>query len=67
MRKKRVLRTKRAAKYVGLSKSFLDKKRQTGGGPPFIRLGGRAIGYDVKDLDEWLDQRRSTARESESD
>ena len=57
----RILRTRPAARYVGLSASTLEKMRLNGGGPKFIRLGGRAIGYDVRDLDDWLDlQREST-------
>ncbi len=55
---KRILRTPNAADYVGLSASTLEKKRLAGDGPRFIRLGGRAIGYDVRDLDAWLDQQR---------
>ncbi|MCP3994916.1 MAG: AlpA family phage regulatory protein [bacterium] len=55
---KRILRTPSAAEYVGLSASTLEKKRLTGDGPRFVRLGGRAIGYDVRDLDAWLDQQR---------
>ena len=36
----------------------LEKKRLTGDGPPFIRLG-RAIVYDTRDLDDWLAARRA--------
>ena len=58
----RILRTPGAAGYLGLSPSTLEKKRLSGGGPVFIRLGGRAVGYDVRDLDAWLEeQRRSDA------
>lgn len=60
----RILRTPAAATYVGLSASSLEKMRMTGDGPRFIRLGGRAVGYDVADLDDWLDQQKeSTAAE----
>jgi predicted DNA-binding transcriptional regulator AlpA len=52
---KRIVRTPAAAEYVGLSAATLEKKRLQGGGPRFIRLGRRAIGYDVRDLDAWLD------------
>ena len=52
---RRILRTPEAAEYVGLSASTLEKKRVTGDGPEFIRLGGRAVGYDVAALDAWLD------------
>ena len=54
---RRVLRTPEAAEYLGLAASTLEKKRLTGGGPRFVRLG-RAIGYDFADLDAWLDGHR---------
>lgn len=55
----RRLRTRNAADYLGYSESTLEKKRLTGDGPPFIRLG-RAIVYDTRDLDGWLAERRAT-------
>ena len=55
---RRVLRTPAAADYTGLSPSTLEKLRLAGGGPRFLRLGGRAVGYDVRDLDDWLDRQR---------
>jgi predicted DNA-binding transcriptional regulator AlpA len=54
----RRLRTPAAADYVGYSESTLEKKRLTGKGPPFIRLG-RAVVYDTRDLDAWLAERRA--------
>lgn len=56
----RRLRTPAAAVYLGYSTSTLEKKRLTGDGPPFIRLG-RAIVYDTRDLDNWLATRRATS------
>jgi predicted DNA-binding transcriptional regulator AlpA len=53
----RRLRTPAAADYIGWSESTLEKKRCSGDGPPFIRLG-RAVVYDTRDLDTWLDARR---------
>ncbi len=41
-----------------MPKSTLEKKRLTGDGPPFIRLG-RLIVYDTRDLDDWLAARRA--------
>ena len=67
MDKKRILRTPGAGSYVGLSASTLEKMRLAGDGPIFVRLGGRAIGYDVKDLDEWLDEQRQATFESQDD
>ncbi len=55
---RRILRTPEAAEYLGLSTSTLEKNRVAGEGPRFIRLGGRAVGYDLRDLDAWLDQQR---------
>ena len=55
---RRVLRTRQAATYLGVSPSTLEKMRSAGRGPRFLRLGGRAVGYDVRDLDAWLDDRR---------
>lgn len=49
---RRRLRTREAAEYVGLKKSTLDKLRTEGGGPAFLKLG-RAVIYEIADLDEW--------------
>jgi predicted DNA-binding transcriptional regulator AlpA len=53
----RRLRTPAAAEYTGYAESTLEKKRVSGDGPPFIRLG-RVIVYDTRDLDGWLASRR---------
>ena len=45
--------TKEAARYLGISKSRLEKLRGAGGGPIFIRLG-RAVRYDTGELDRYL-------------
>ena len=52
------LRTPEAADYLGYAESTLEKKRVTGDGPPFIRLG-RLVVYDSRDLDAWLAERRA--------
>ena len=56
----RRLKTHAAADYVGYKESTLEKKRVSGDGPPFIKLG-RAIVYDTRDLDVWLAERRATS------
>ena len=53
-----ILRTPQAARFLGLSPSTLEKMRLTGDGPPFVRLGARALGYDVDELRSWLRNRR---------
>lgn len=48
-----------AAKRLGISKSWLNKKRVTGGGPPYIKLGRRVV-YDVCELEVWAEGRKRT-------
>lgn len=67
MTTKRVLRTSEAAEYVGLSPSTLEKRRQTGRGPRFVRLGGRAVGYAIEDLNAWIDNQRSIELDATDD
>jgi predicted DNA-binding transcriptional regulator AlpA len=57
------MRTPEAARYVALSESTLTKMRLRGDGPPFIKVGSRAVAYRTADLDAWLDARvrRSTS------
>jgi hypothetical protein len=38
--------------------STLEKFRVTGGGPKFIRIGSRSIGYLLEDLDDFINSRR---------
>lgn len=48
-----------AARYIGMSRSFLAQSRMEGHrlnrtqAPPFIKIG-RAVRYRRKDLDQWL-------------
>jgi hypothetical protein len=46
------LNTAQAAHYVSLSKYTLERKRVTGGGPPF-RKHGRHVFYHIDDLEAW--------------
>ncbi len=54
-----ILTEDEAAKYIGMSKSFLNADRSNGPrkkrtkGPVFLKLG-RSIRYRKVDLDEWL-------------
>jgi hypothetical protein len=58
----KVLTNSEAARYVRVSTSFLNKRRCSGGGPRFVRMG-RRVGYLIDDLDHWLQEqrRRSTS------
>ena len=48
-----------AARYVGLSRKTLAKKRCDGTGPKFVKVG--RIFYYRDDLDAWLRSRRVTS------
>ena len=58
-----ILTENEAAKYIGMSKSFLNADRTNGyrknrtKGPIFLKLG-RSIRYRKTDLDHWLEQNR---------
>ena len=56
------LTTKEAAFYVRLSESSLEKKRVSGDGPEFLKVG-KAVRYEQTALDTWMqaDRRTSTA------
>ena len=47
------------AAYPFLKRGWLERKRCSGGGPPFIRAG-KKVGYRRSDIEEWLDQNRRT-------
>lgn len=55
---KRIARPPEAARIVGLSVSTLAKRRLRGEAPQFVKLGTRAVGYRVADLEAWLDNSR---------
>jgi Helix-turn-helix domain len=56
------LLVREAAEFLRCSTSFLNKKRITGDGPPFSKVGKKIL-YDQKDLEDWLlsTKRRRTA------
>jgi predicted DNA-binding transcriptional regulator AlpA len=52
-----IVRPPEAASLLSVSLSLLKKWRIGGGGPKFVRLGGRAIGYRRADLSDWIEGR----------
>lgn len=52
----RLLREREAACLLGLSHRTLQGLRCRGGGPPFVRIGRRAIGYRHSDLLAWISE-----------
>jgi excisionase family DNA binding protein len=55
-----LLTTQQAANLLGVSKSFLDKARVKGSGPPFHRIGS-VVRYNPADVHEWADGFRYTS------
>ena len=62
---KRLVGQKEAAEYLGLSEATLERDRWRGGNIPFIRIGARAIRYDLEQLNEYID--RNTVKNIEMD
>jgi Helix-turn-helix domain len=59
----KLLSTGDAAERLGVSASYLNKLRVTGGGPAFLKIGAR-VAYDPGDLVAWLDaQRRNSTHD----
>jgi predicted DNA-binding transcriptional regulator AlpA len=43
--------------YIAMSRPWLRLRRMRGEGPPYIKIG-RAVRYDIRDLDDWLNKHR---------
>ena len=56
----RLLRTREAAKLVGLSPRTMESYRRNGGGPPFVKLRDYAVRYVLRDLLAWIAARKRT-------
>jgi excisionase family DNA binding protein len=50
-----VLTTREAARHLRVSPRTLEHWRLRGGGPPFRKVGCRAVRYRLSDLDAFLD------------
>ena len=53
---KRLIGQKEAADYLDLSEATLERDRWRGGDIPYIRIGSRAIRYDLAQLNEYIDR-----------
>jgi excisionase family DNA binding protein len=59
-----LLTTSEAAKYLGISKAFLERDRWAGARIPFIQVGARAVRYRLQDLNAYI---QGQVRKSTSD
>jgi hypothetical protein len=58
---RRRMRTRDAARYLGVAESTLEKWRVFGIGPVFERAGTRIVVYSVESLESFLAARRATS------
>lgn len=56
----KLLNTAEAALKLGVSVSYLNKRRLTGGGPVFVKIGAKVV-YDPADLSAWVNARRCSS------
>jgi hypothetical protein len=50
-----------AATMIDLTPRFLQERRRTGDGPPFVRISARCIRYRPEDLEAWAAERIRTS------
>ena len=62
---KPLLTTTQAAALLGFHKSYLAKARLIGGGPLYLKIGGRSVRYRQRDLEAWLADRERTSTSEE--
>ena len=55
--KKNLVKQDGSATYLGLSEATLERDRWRGGEIPYIRVGPRAIRYDLNQLDAYLESK----------
>ena len=53
----RHLRTREAARYLGVSASFLNHARLRGTGPTYKKLSPKLIVYSIEDLRAWANSK----------
>ncbi len=53
----KLIRQRQAAEYLNVSEATLERDRWRGGDIPYIRIGPRAIRYDLEQLDEYIKNR----------
>ena len=54
---KRLIKQKEAAECLGLSEATLERDRWRGGEIPYIKIGPRAIRYDLEQLYAYLESK----------
>jgi len=55
--KKRIIRFPDTIAMTGLGKTAIYDRIKAGTFPPLINLGGRAVGFLLSDVEQWIDER----------
>ena len=53
----RILKEEEVAEWLDISRPTLQRQRSDGGGPPFVQLSARRIGYRKSAVEKWLEAR----------
>ena len=53
--RKNLVKQKEAAECLGLSEATLERDRWRGGDIPYIKVGPRAIRYDLEQLNKYIE------------
>ncbi len=61
------LGTAQVAEYLNLSKSWIEKLRISGFGPPYYKVGPRRVLYKRADIDQWIAERRISSTSEQAD
>jgi excisionase family DNA binding protein len=56
-----LLDTKQAARFLGVSKAFLERDRWAGARIPFVKVGRHLVRYRREDLDDYLNRNTRTS------
>lgn len=56
-----LLTEEEAARAIGFTARFLQARRLSGDGPPYIRISARAVRYRPEDIDAWAKSLRRTS------
>jgi predicted DNA-binding transcriptional regulator AlpA len=59
---RRLLKSKELAEIFGFHDTTLRLWRLHGEGPPYFKVGGKAVRYDEARVREWLEDREREAR-----
>lgn len=62
----RLLTQRQFAEMLGVTPRSLERWRETGDGPPFLRVGG-LVRYAPADVSAWLETRRRTSTSAPAD